>query len=966
MCVAVSAGSVLAMTPRRHTPPAPGPLTTDWWVPALARHERPSAGRPAWVTVVEQAVADATRPAEPPTDLSGDWRAALTVPLRPFVAGVVDRITGSGHDTHVDVAAVAAAVADRLTDKLTRIARRTLVHEANASKSPLPEFVAGLASREGLADLFGRYPVLGRLLGQVALFTSDAVVELLDRLAADREAIVDELLGADPGRCVEVATGLADSHDHGRSVAVLTFADGSRVVYKPRDVTAHVRFTDLVGWLNAHLPELPIRTAKALPRNGYGWVEFVESAPTTADGVVRFQRRAGALLALLHAVRATDGHFENLIAAGDQPVLIDTETLLQPVRSVTDTDPAAAGLAKSVYRTGMLPMLAVGDLGAADISGLGAAPDMPAQRSVVDWTMTDAGELAITRRPGKAAVAANRPYVDGTPVEPADHAAELLAGFNDAYAAILANRDEFATLLSTCDDVEVRVVLRPTQGYLTLLDESTHPTLLTDALDRDQALEVLWRRDTGTGVAEAELTALWAGDVPMFHTRPGTTDLWSGGRRLPDHLAEPGLASARANLTEFSDADRRGQEWIVSAALATRAVPEHADRTTHPGDLAGVAATTDRLLATASAIADQLVARSYTDGERVNWLGIEALENSHYALLPMGAGLAEGYPGVALFLAELHAVSGVARYAEVARRAIVAVPALLSTLEKRPDLLAAVGCGALAGLSGTAYALARLATLLSDGDIAEHARRCATLAGVAANATTATDLATGHAGYVAAISAVATELSAPELLDQVSVVADRLAELVISTDGNGSSPDLPAGFANGLAGLAWTLATYADRAGTRGHAVAARLAMHTAAAGARQDAGTDVGWCAGTAGQVIATAALLPSTVDVENVVRALTDRPLLRNLSLCHGELGVVEALTVLGDHPAAVAARRTRAGQILDAVTSYGEPYGQFTTVATPSLCTGSAGVGHGLLRLAFPDRVPTPLLWQPTNTH
>ncbi|TDP96494.1 type 2 lanthipeptide synthetase LanM family protein [Labedaea rhizosphaerae] len=956
------------MTPQRHSPQESGRLAADWWLPALARHERPSIGRPAWVDVVEQAVANANRTAdllpEPPAD-PADWRAALTVPLRPFVAGTVDRIIGSGHDADVDLASVAAAVADRLTGKLTRIARRTLVHEANASGSPLPEFVAALASPDGLADLVGRYPVLGRLLGQAAMFASDAVVELLDRLAADRTAIADELLSTDPGRCVAVDTGLADSHDHGRSVAVLTFADGARVVYKPRDVAAHVRFTELVDWLNERLPLLPIRTAKALPRNGYGWVEFVESAPTTVEGVARFHRRAGALLALLHAVRATDVHFENLIAAGDQPVLIDTETLFQPARTGTDLDPAAAGLAKSVYSTGMLPMLAVGDLGAADISGLGAAPDTPAQRTVVDWTMADSGELAITRRPGKFAVAANRPHVDGTPAEPAEHAAELLAGFHEAYDTILADRDDFAALLSTCDDVEVRVVLRPTQGYVTLLDESTHPTLLADALDRDQALEVLWRRDTGNGVAEAELTALWAGDVPVFHTRPGATDLWSAGRRLPDQLIEPGLTSTRTALAEFSDADRRAQEWITAAALATRAVPDHTDRTTRPGDLAGIAATTDRLLATASAIADQLLARSFTNGERVNWLGIEALEDAHFALLPMGAGLAEGYPGVALFLAELHAVSGVARYAEVARRAVVAVPDLLAGLEKRPDLVAAVGCGGLAGLAGTAYALARLATLLSDVDIAEQARRCAALAGIAANATTAPDLATGHAGYVAAISAVATELGAPELLDQVGAVADQLAELVISTDGDGSGTDLPPGFANGLAGLAWTLATYAQRAGTRQHAAAARLAMHTVL-NARRETSADRGWCAGTAGQVIAMTAALPSTVDIEAAVQGLTDGPLLRNLGLCHGELGVVEALTALGDHPVAVAARRTRAGQILDAITSYGEPYGQFTTVATPSLCTGSAGVGHGLLRLAFPDRVPTPLLWQPTNDH
>ena len=40
--------------------------------------------------------------------------------------------------------------------------------------------------------------------------------------------------------------------------------------------------------------------------------------------------RQGGYLAILYALEATDFHFENLIAAGEQPVLIDLETLFHP------------------------------------------------------------------------------------------------------------------------------------------------------------------------------------------------------------------------------------------------------------------------------------------------------------------------------------------------------------------------------------------------------------------------------------------------------------------------------------------------------------------------------------------------------------------------------------------------------------------------------------------------------------
>src|SRR3712207_8377597 len=43
---------------------------------------------------------------------------------------------------------------------------------------------------------------------------------------------------------------------------------------------------------------------------------------------LRYYERAGMLLCLFYVLEGTDCHYENIIASGEYPVLIDTETLM--------------------------------------------------------------------------------------------------------------------------------------------------------------------------------------------------------------------------------------------------------------------------------------------------------------------------------------------------------------------------------------------------------------------------------------------------------------------------------------------------------------------------------------------------------------------------------------------------------------------------------------------------------------
>src|SRR5215213_5012728 len=89
---------------------------------------------------------------------------------------------------------------------------------------------------------------------------SDFLREFLTHLAADWEAIRATFAdGEDPGPLAEVDAGKGDRHRQGRSVLLLRFASGLRLLYKPKPLAVDVHFQQLLGWLNQCGAEPPLR-----------------------------------------------------------------------------------------------------------------------------------------------------------------------------------------------------------------------------------------------------------------------------------------------------------------------------------------------------------------------------------------------------------------------------------------------------------------------------------------------------------------------------------------------------------------------------------------------------------------------------------------------------------------------------------------------------------------------------------
>jgi lantibiotic modifying enzyme len=90
-----------------------------------------------------------------------------------------------------------------------------------------------------------------------------------------------------------------------------------------------------------------------------------------------------------------------------------------------------------------------------------------------------------------------------------------------------------------------------------LLNESYHPDVLRNALDRDLLLNQLWIQIRFfphlARVISMELEDLQKGDIPIFTTYPDSCDIWSSSRICTKNFFdESGMTSVKKLLQDMS------------------------------------------------------------------------------------------------------------------------------------------------------------------------------------------------------------------------------------------------------------------------------------------------------------------------------------------------------------------------------------------------------------------------------
>jgi type 2 lantibiotic biosynthesis protein LanM len=956
---------------------------------------------------------------------------------RPLVERGVARLRrgiahlAEGFPLRIDTEPVERSLTVPLYRELDQLVGRTVVLELNVARlegtltaetarGRFEEFARSLGDRERARGLLTEYPVLARLITERVDQWVRHCLSLLTDLARDWAEIRARLpVPEGTSALTEVTPGLGDRHGGGRSVSLLSFDSGFRIIYKPRSLSVDVHFQQLLEWVNRRGGTPHLRTLGMVEAGDHGWMEFVESRPCESpDEVGDFYRRQGVLLCLLHVLHAVDVHFENIIAAGPHPVLVDLETLFHPNHwtiGARRVAPANTAIGESVMETGLLPRRKYfagddEDTG-TETSGLGGPVGQRTPYAVPYWVDQGSDEMRLER--GRQVIkdtGANRPSLSGAKVDASAHLEEVIDGFTATYRLLAAAREELLAPegpVRRFGNDKVRLILRPTVTYALSLVESYHPDVLRDALDRDRLFDHLWipreRDSVRSVVCASEHRDLTRGDIPLFTMCPSTGHVWDAdGFLFPGLLDRPVMASVQDRLRGMGEEDLARQLWFIRAsftALSADPEPTAPVRRLSP---AGRPATREQLLSAATAIGDRLAELSLRSGDAVDWISLNLVNQRSWALGPAGNDLYFGQWGIALVLGRLGALTGDSSSTRLARRAVEQLSRHLSenaAHDHDHGTALRENLGAFHGGPGAVYTLTHLGALWDDPSLTDRALETAGILAGGIGADTRYDILSGTAGLLCVLLGLYEHTKDENVLSYARQCGDHLLDhatpmeqgLAWHSPRFGGTP--LAGFSHGASGVAHALIRLHTTTGAETYARAAEQAMDyerslfSPAAGNWPDLREEqqpqavaergeppymTAWCHGAPGVGLARATALRARLcektardELEIAVRTTLSRDLLRDDSLCHGSLGNLDFLSTA----AAVLDRAELREQVLELASGLlretaerGWMCGSPGAVETPGLMTGLAGICHGLLRLAEPDLVPSVLMLAP----
>ncbi|PYR98311.1 MAG: type 2 lantipeptide synthetase LanM [Acidobacteria bacterium] len=892
------------------------------------------------------------------------------------------------------------------TLNLVMVLELNVARVQGALKGETPEerfhnFCERLRQMDVQLSIAREYPVLFRSLHMITMNWVHYSLELLDRLSKDWTVIRRNLVGAaEAGSLTSILLGVGDTHRRGRTVAILNFSTGFKLVYKPHSQSVDVHFGEFLEWLNQGGFETPFRILKIIDRGCYAWSEFVAHQPcSNRQEVERFYQRLGGYLAAFYVIRTRDIHFQNLIAIGEFPMPVDLETSFHNETVADKDDPAINAFQSSVMQVMLLPQPGYGseaDEG-VDMSGFGASSyqQFPLGKTLC-WERAGTDEMRVGRsKTIPMIVANNRPKLDGQEVAAEEYVEPFLRGFRWVYRFIEECRDEFRAVLDRFSEDEVRFVARGTATYAVLLGYCLQPDQLRNAIDRDQMLDSLWldalQRTRLIRLIPAEVRDIQNGDVPVFTSRPNSRDLWtSEGERIPDVFEQPAMVLVREGLSRLGEEDLARQESLIRTAIGCAAE-----------GAASPALAPRKLLLTgrrepidlACAVGDRLCRDALENEFGASWIGTApAGPGRSTSIQPVDLGLYEGLSGCALFLAYLAAASGDQSYERIAKKTCTLLRRHLD--RRRAGGRAVPSVGAFTGLGGIVYTLAHLAVLWDDASLIEEAKALAADVPALIESDKALDVIGGSAGAIVALEVLNRISASDDLLNAAVLCGERLL-LQQQPQGAGvgwttevASTQPLTGFSHGAAGIAWALLKLAAWSGeSRFRETAEAAIAYERSSFVAEEANwpdyrvrpgeeqsyprCEVAWCHGAPGIGLARVDSLQQIDDRETreeiaiALRKTLQSPFGLNHCLCHGDLGNLDILLYaarrVDDSWWSEAANRL-ARETLVGIAERGYFCSMQTFMAPPGLMVGLAGIGHGLLRLASPERIPSVLVLAP----
>ena len=695
------------------------------------------------------------------------------------------------------------------------------------------------ALRRGpFANLVAARPVMIRLLAVIVDQWIATSCTFIDRLDADIAMLGQEFPELQSSEKVQGITGgISDPHDHGKTVLILTFENGEKIVYKPRPIMAEAAWRGLSNWFDQVSDDIRLGAAKVWPRGDYGWMGFVKQQTSLpGDQAPGFYLAVGQLLAIMYCLKGSDMHHENILMADGRPVVIDLETLFQPelrlfhgsAGALQARELAQHQLDGGVFAVGLLPRRKQAGGIWIDEGGLACAKPQRVRGAKLRSINHDdmAREWVEEQR-----ILSGLPItIDGEPADIALYADDVLGGFSDTIGFLETNKAAFLAKGGPVDgfaDVPIRHVLRPTDYYKQLESAAYIPQNQENGFVWSLNFERLCRRarwdmDTYPGwcVNSAERTAMTRLDVPIFLGKTDQDGVWADGVMLTDQLTKPAvLPTISARLESLSH--KRAQDMaIIRQTVLSNVLADLPAR--HPwSDAIAPDGLSKKIKEVVLGIATDLADQAIISGNSATWLTADPTgDGKAFEVSVMGDGLYSGTAGVALFLAGCYAVDGAPRWREMSLAALAAPRH--AARDGTGDGVQTIG--GFDGLGGLIYVLTQCAKLLDAPELRNEAVELAMkIDGDAIASDRMLDVISGAAGAILALLALYQATNDKAVLDRAIWCGRHLPD----DPANWKSGNMTAlaGMSHGAAGTILALLKLYDASGEQGFLIAAQKGL---------------------------------------------------------------------------------------------------------------------------------------------
>ena len=906
------------------------------------------------------------------------------------------------------------SLAANLLKRLVQISSGILMFEMQLNKNegnlkgndPKEEYIdyneSFLKKEEYINDLFEIYPCLKRLIFETIYNFYINYSEIYKRYKSDYNELRTLIFeGKELGNLVKVDASVSDSHHAGKTVAILHFENGQRIVYKPRNLQPECAYQRYILDIQKGC-KLAMKTFKIINHDKYGWEEYIQAKECTdKKEVENYYYRFGVLIFINYILNVNDLHGENVIAAGEYPVIIDAETILDNVKYLSEKNARltiSSYIHESVLYSGLLPYYRF------------ARKGKPVNMGAINGTEGEEYPILVpvVKEPGTSnmhygyvhpVTHANNNLVkiNGDFIKPDLFANQICDGFEDAYRYVMENKSYFIEHSSIFEDMSVRHLIQDTQRYSMILHTSYHPFFMQNGCDRNLFMGKMFNHyeqvQSDKGIVGAEIAEMLRGDIPYFTLNTSKKSLFGndGATEFTGYFEETSIERLKKKVAKMSSQQMEEQKRFIRISLTDLNKSEK-DMSVFSFD--GASSKDEYADHGVIEIAVEKIVNELLNSvkwgakkEDANWLGISIIgesENPFWNIQPLNNYLYDGVAGIAIFLRAYAKVFNTSKYNDLSDA--VENNLFMYTKEILEDgSISNVNTGAFSGEAGIVYTYLLLYEMTGNKLYLNFAEKHAAIVGREVINDTSYDLMFGNAGALLVLIQLykhtnnAIYLKMAESAGEKLIIAQEKKENQLGGWIGSASKNALSGFSHGAAGIVYALSKLWENTKNSNAYQSILLGLefernlyddsHKNWIDRRNKTKDEIekygcfmtAWCHGAAGILLGRTKIyniLPKELsksikdEINIAIQTTLKNGMSNNPCLCHGSLGNTEIIMEyarLSEDESLLQycknIRRDISKYICKDEYNFGRDY--LYGYKIPGFMTGIAGMGYSLLR-------------------